>query len=133
MNNTIIKSVGALIAGFLCIFVLSVATDHALEAMRLLKVEPFFFNPWWIIVIVIVCRCGYTIAGGYITGKLAPTKTMQHVLILGILGLIMNIMGAVMLWNIAPHWFSVLLVLLFLPCVWIGGKLGIANSSEKIG
>jgi hypothetical protein len=121
--NTTLKSIGAIIAGFICVFVLSIATDHALEAMGLLKVEPYFSNPWWIILIVIICRCIYTITGGYITARLAPKKPMEHVLILGIIGLILNIIGAVMLWNIAPHWFSLLLIILYLPCVVMGAKL----------
>lgn len=72
-------------------------------------------------------RTLYTIAGGYITARLAPDRSMAHAMMLGFVGLAAAIAGVVFTWNkgpeFGPKWYPLALVVLALPCVWVGGKL----------
>jgi hypothetical protein len=121
--NKILKSVLAVLAGLITVFVLSVVTDHLLELGGFMSVEPFGFNPWWICIVVIISRCTYTIAGAYFTAKLAPSRPMVHAMVIGIAGLITGTSGTVMMWGNGAHWFLLVLTILPIPCAWIGAKL----------
>ena len=48
-------------------------------------------------------------------------------LALGVVGLVVCTAGAVATWNrgpeFGPHWYPLALVVLSLPCAWVGGKL----------
>ena len=72
-----------------------------------------------------IYRSIYTVAGGYITAALAPDPKIRYVLILGIIGVAASTLGAVVTipMKIAPTWYPIALVVLALPCVWLGGKL----------
>jgi hypothetical protein len=52
---------------------------------------------------------------------------MQHALALGVVGLLLSIVGAVVTWNgepaFGPHWYPLALVVTALPSAWLGGKL----------
>jgi hypothetical protein len=71
-------------------------------------------------------RLLYTIAGGYITARLAPRSPMRHVAVVGILGSIAGIAGAITaisLANLGPNWYPIALAVTAFPCVWLGGVL----------
>ena len=78
-------------------------------------------------VLATAYRTIYTVAGGYITARLAPNKPMGHVWTLGVIGLLAAIAGTVATWNkgpeFGPKWYPLALVVLAIPCVWLGGKL----------
>ena len=122
MNKTL-KNILAILAGFVAIFILSAGFDTILEKANLLTLDQFNSNPSYIIAIVIICRAIFIAAGGYLTARVAPSRPMQHALILGCLGVLVNISGTVMMWDKTPHWFPVLLNILPLPFAWIGAKL----------
>ena len=52
---------------------------------------------------------------------------MGHALLLGALGLFVNVLGTALTWNkgpaFAPHWYPLVLIVLALPTAWLGGKL----------
>jgi hypothetical protein len=77
------------------------------------------------VVTATIYRSIYTVAGGYITAALAPNPPMRYVLILGIIGILASTLGAIATipMGIAPIWYPIALVVLALPCVWLGGKL----------
>jgi hypothetical protein len=120
------KSALALVAGFFFIVTLSLVTD---EILHLLKVYP----PWEqrmsdpLFVLAAAYRLVYNVAGCYLTAKLAPNRPMRHALLLGWVGVFVASMGAVATWNhepsLGPHWYTVALVVVALPCAWLGGKL----------
>lgn len=78
-------------------------------------------------VLATAYRTIYTVAGGYITARLAPNKPMGHVWTLGVIGLLAAIAGTVATWNkgpaFGPKWYPLALVVLAIPCVWLGGRL----------
>ncbi len=126
MSTSIFKSIGAVIAGFLVVAILSVVTDMILEKIGILPdaTNPALTLPW-MLVLALIYRSLFTMVGGYITAKLAPTKPMQHVYALMILGLLGGTAGAVSGWNLGNHWYPVLLAVTGPLFVFIGGKFSL--------
>jgi len=122
MNKNILKSIWAILAGFLFVVVLSVATDMLLEKTGLMKM-PFDYNAGWFIVLVIGYRSLYGITGSYITASLAPSRPMRHAMIGGFIGFVLSIIGAIIMWDKPPHWYAISLIVLALLSAWLGGKL----------
>jgi MFS family permease len=120
------RSIGAVVAGFLGGAILSLATDAVLHATGV-------FPPWGqpmsgsLFGLATAYRTVFNILGCYIAARLAPRNPMKHALVIGAIGLVVSIIGAVATWNkgpeFGPHWYPVLLVVLCLPCAWIGGML----------
>ncbi len=118
-----LRSGAALFAGLVTIFVLSIGTDVLLEKNGYLTTAAFSRNAAWVIALVLICRCLYFVLGGFLAAKLAPNNAMRHALIIGCIGVALNILGAVMTWDATPHGFSLSLILLAFVCSWLGGKL----------
>lgn len=124
MNNTL-KSMGAVLAGFLTVFVLSTVTDFILEGLGVFPpiAEGLFIT--WMLALALAYRTVYTILGGYVTAKLAPNKPMRHTLILAFIGTAAGTLGLVATWNLGlgPRWYPIMLAVLAFPSVWAGGYL----------
>lgn len=119
-------SVGAVLAGLILIFVLSMATDELLHATGAMSRGPLpMRGAEGLILGLLAYRLLYSIAGCYLTARLAPSHPMRHALALGVIGLVFSIMGALMnsQQSLGPAWYPWMLVLLALPCAWLGGKL----------
>ena len=124
MNKNIFKSIGAVIAGFLAVFVMSYGTDALLGFVGLLPSGQLpLYGSELLVLTVLVYRNIYNVIGCYITARLAPSHPMRHALVLGVLGLVGSIAGALGGQGLAPAWYSWMLVVLALPCAWLGGKL----------
>jgi hypothetical protein len=127
MNKNTLKSIGAILAGVITIAVLSNGTDAILEATGVFppvkEQMEHGFTTAWMVILAFVYRLIFTVAGGYITAALAPNRPMRHAMILGIVGVVLSLLGAIATWGITPAWFSISLIVLALPCVWLGGKL----------
>ena len=124
------RSTGAVLAGFVTVFILSLATDQILHVLKI-------YPPWGEIMsdrlfaLATSYRVVYTVLGGYITARLAPYRPLRHALLLGYIGLALSIVGAAATWNhvppLGPHWYSLAIVATSLPCTWVGGKLAVAQ------
>jgi len=120
------RSIGAVFAGVLAIVVLSIGTDMALHAAGI-------YPPWGepmadaLFLLATGYRIVYGVAGSYIAARLAPDRPMQHALALGVVGLALSIVGAVVTWGrgpeFGPAWYSVAIIAIAMPCAWAGGKL----------
>ncbi len=125
MNANLLKSIGAVLAGFIIVIVLSIGTDFALESLGLFppQTEPEAYTAG-MLTIALTYRCVYTMGGGYVTALLAPNRPIRHAILLGLVGIIAGSIGVVMAWNLSPeHWYPISLVITALPCTWLGGKL----------
>lgn len=128
MNITILKSIGALLAGFVVVVVLSFVTDVVLHALHV-------FPPWGqsmvgfdgALLLATIYRTIYGVVGSYVTARLAPDRPMGHALAGGGVGLVLSILGAAVTWNkgpaFGPHWYPLALIVLAMPQAWVGGKL----------
>jgi hypothetical protein len=47
----------------------------------------------------------------------------RHALVLGSIGLVLSIAGAVAMWDAGPAWYPLALAASALPCAWLGGRL----------
>ena len=79
-------------------------------------------------------RTIFAIAGSYLAARLAPTRPMLHALILGVIGFVISSLGTIATWNAGPEferkWYPIALVLISIPCGWLGGKI-LQVSSNK--
>ena len=131
MKNSIFRSIGAVLAGFAAVVLLSTVTDTVLETNDLMKI-PFLDNPWWLMLLVAIYRSIYTVAGCYIAASLAADRPMRHALTLGGIGFVVGILSSAAMWKDLPAWFAVLLVAPALPCAWLGGRLQSAGKNKWI-
>jgi hypothetical protein len=125
MNKTTLKSIGAILAGFVTVFLLSVVTDLILEKLGIFppRTEPQSYTSL-MLLFALVYRCIFTVGGGYVTAKLAPDRPMRHAVILGSIGIVAATIGVVVAWDLSPeHWYPIALVVTALPCTWVGGRL----------
>ena len=122
----ILRRTGAVLAGALAGIVLSIGTDVVLHATG---VFPPSGQPMSgaLFLLATAYRAVYSVAGSYIAARLAPDRPMQHALVLGVVGLVVSIVGAVVTWNrgpaFGPHWYPLTLIALAMPCAWAGGRL----------
>ncbi|MDB5209280.1 MAG: hypothetical protein JWQ30_107 [Sediminibacterium sp.] len=117
------RSIGAVLAGIILIVILSTVTDLILEKTGIFPSPENGLFITWMLVLALVYRCVYTIAGGYLTAALAPQRPMKHGIILGLIGIVMGSIGVVVGWNLSQHWYPISLVVTALPCIWLGAKL----------
>jgi len=122
----ILRSIGALLAGFVLVVVLSIGTDVALRATGAF---PPLGQPMAeaLFLLATAYRTLFAVAGSYLTARLAPHHPMAHALAGGAVGLALSIVGAVTTWDrgpdFGPHWYPLALVATALPCAWTGGRL----------
>ena len=130
-----LKSIGAILAGLMVVIVLSIGTDLVLEKAGIFPTYPQPLKIGWMVLLATFYRSIYAVMGSYIAAVLAPNRPMRHALLLGFIGLGLNIIGVLVIWGPGsesefskvaqqtPAWYSVALVLLALPCAWFGGRL----------
>ncbi len=130
MAKSILKSIGAILLGFIVGAALSIGTDVVLTKTGIMIGDPFRDNPGWLILIIIIYRFIFNATGCFITARTAPNKPMVHVLIIGIVGTILGIVGSVTMWDKAVAWYNVSIILISLPSAWLGGKLFILKHKQ---
>ncbi|MGQ0657906.1 MAG: hypothetical protein ACT4NU_07405 [Chromatiales bacterium] len=118
------RSTGAVLSG-LAVFVLSLGTDQVLHA---LEVYPPWGQPMHnpgLDLLALAYRCVYAVVGSYIAARFAPRNPMRHALALGVVGFVLSLAGAITTipMDLGPDWYPILLVLIALPCAWLGGVL----------
>lgn len=121
----IVKGIGAILAGIIFIVVSHTGTDFVLEKLGIFPPPAQGFHITWMVVTATLYRSIYTVVGGYITAALAPDPPMRYVMILGLIGLALGILAAIITipMKLGPAWYPIALAVLALPCVLLGGKL----------
>jgi hypothetical protein len=78
-------------------------------------------------------RVVISVAGAWLTARLAPAKPMTHAMILGYVGVVLGLAGLAATWNagLGPRWYPVALVILAIPQCWAGGKIYEAMSGTR--
>jgi len=121
-----LRSIGAVVAGLIVIILITTLTDMLMHGSGIFPPagEAMTTSLW---LLATAYRFVYGVAGGYITARLAPHRPMMHALALGFIGLFISLVGAVATWNLGPgfgpHWYPLALVVIAVPCAWLGGKL----------
>jgi len=121
-----LRSVGALLAGLLAIVILSTATDMVLHATGVFAPpgQPMA-NALWLLATAY--RILYGVVGCYLAARLSPDRPMRHAMLLGIVGVVVSVVGALATRGkgpaFGPTWYALALIAIALPCGWVGGKL----------
>jgi len=126
------RSVAAVFLGFVAVVLLSLGTD---EVLHLLKVYPPWGEPMrepGLNFQALTYRCVYGVLGSYLAARFAPRAPMRHAMILGIIGLVLSILGAIgaTMADLGPLWYPVALVVTALPNAWLGGVLHRKSHAE---
>jgi hypothetical protein len=76
-------------------------------------------------LLALAYRCVYGALGSWIAAALAPRRPMLHAMILGGIGFVLSIAGALTMMplHLGPDWYPIALILTALPCAWLGGAL----------
>jgi hypothetical protein len=120
------RSIIAVIAGFVAVAGLSLATD---QLFHVLEVYPPWGQPMYgtgLYLLALSYRIVYTVLGGFITARLAPRAPLRHVIVLGIIGLIAGSAGVVVamtMGDLGPTWYPIAIAVTAYPCTWLGGWL----------
>jgi hypothetical protein len=119
------RSVAAVLAGFAAVVILSLATD---QVMHVLKVYPPWGQPMFAtgpLLLALAYRCVYAVFGSWLAARLAPARPMRHALVLGAVGFVVSLLGAVATIPLAlgPAWYPISLVVTAMPCAWLGGLI----------
>jgi hypothetical protein len=122
----------AVLAGLAANVVLGLGIDQVLHATGV-------YPPWGqsmsdsLFGLATAYRVLIGVLGGYITAWLAPDRAMRHAIALGIVGVIVSTVGLVATWNagpaFGPRWYPLVLVLLAIPCAWLGGRIAVGKRS----
>lgn len=123
MKQSLLKSIGAILAGFMLGAILSIAADAVLEKLNFFSTENFKYTSTSILLLIILYRFAFNATGCYLTAKLAPQKPMLHVSIIGVLGTVLSILGSVIMWDKTVPFYNIAIILISFPSAWIGGKM----------
>ena len=118
------KSIWAVVAGVLFIIVATTIVDVLLHLMG---VFPGMNQPLTdtLAALATAYRIVISVAGAWLTAKLAPQDPMKHAMILGVVGVGLGTIGVIATWNLGlgSRWYGIALVVLSIPQCWLGGKL----------
>ncbi len=118
------RSIVVIVAGFFFIGLLCFGADAVLRT-----VAPGAFSPSGgtdnvpVLLTTLVYVLAFAVTGCYLTARFAPHSPVKHALVLGVLGLVFNVAGAIGMWETAPAWYHVVSVLTTMPAAWLGGRL----------
>jgi hypothetical protein len=119
-----IRSIVAVVSGFLLIALLSFGTELALMAAMPALFESDGSTSSVAVLVLTIGYVGlYATLGCYLAARLAPNRPMRHALGLGGLGLLFNIAGSWYAWAMAPAWYHVISLLLVMVWAWLGGRM----------
>lgn len=120
-----LRSIGAVLAGFVAVVVLSIGADAVMHAAKVFPPDDkAMFDPG-LNLLALAYRTVFGVLGSFIAARLAPSEPMRHALILGAIGFALALLGVIVTFNmnLGPHWYPIALVVGALPGAWVGGWL----------
>lgn len=131
--SNVLRSTCAVLAGWVLVVALSLGTDHLLQQF---KVFPGWGQPIFdpgLNLLALSYRCLFSCLGSFLAGRLAPHRPMLHAMILGVMGLLFSLLGAMAAIqnHFGPSWYPLALAAAALPCAWFGGWLAQIRRQES--
>lgn len=117
-----LRSVGAVLAGFLTIGILSTAIDAVLHATGVYPPAPQIMSHG-LFALALSYRIALGVLSGYVTARLAPHRPVAHALALGLVGVVLSTAGSIAMWAYGPAWYSLGNIAIAVPCAWAGARL----------
>ncbi len=120
-----LRSVGAVVAGLVVIAAFSTITDVVLSAVHVYPAVGTPLRDPALYLLALAYRTAYSIFGCWLAARLAPSAPMRHALVLGAIGVVLSIVGVIanIVADLGPNWYPIALVIVALPCAWVGGAL----------
>lgn len=119
------RSAAAVALGFLVMGGLAVVTDVVLRGLGVFPAENAMTTS--LLVLAMAYRMLFTVAGGYVTARVAPRKPLTHAVVLGFAGTVIALAGAAAVARQAPgttpRWYPLGIIGATLPCAGLGGIL----------
>jgi len=124
------KSFWAVVAGLLFTILITTLVDIAMYSAEVFTHPPLTDRQ---ALLATAYRIVVSIFGAWLTARLAPQKPMKHALILGAIGTVLGLIGAIVTWNlnVGPHWYAIAVAALALPQCWLGGWLYEMTSGRR--
>ena len=119
------RSILAVLIGFVLIAGLSLGADAIL-----LNLMPAAFTPGGrlddpaMLTLTLAYVFVFAVFGCYLTAVIAKRRPLLHAMVLATIGLVLNVLGTAIRWQMAPAWYHIVALALVLPAGWIGGALG---------
>jgi len=129
-SHSFLRSGGAIVAGFASIAVLSTVADGTLHAAGLYRMDGTIM-PDGLFALALGYRAAFGVLAGYIAGRLAPNHPARHAVILGAIGTLLSIGGAIALWDAGPHWYAIGVALICIPTAWLGARFDRRRASRR--
>ena len=129
----VIKSILAVLAGIVFIFITHTVTDLVLESLGVFPPPSEGLHVQWMVATAFAYRTILSIAGCYLTARLSPSSPMLHALIIGFIGLAISTAAAIVFipMNLGPAWYPIALAISSIPCAWLGGWLESTRRERK--
>lgn len=126
------QSALAVVAGIAFIIITHNLTDLLFHLAGIFPWE--HLNETWMAATALGYRIVFQVAGAYLCARLAPSRSMLHALILGVIGLVFGTAAAALAipLDLSPVWYPVALAASALPAAWFGGKLYLLSKEANI-
>jgi hypothetical protein len=129
-----LASAGAVVAGFIVTALASTAADGVMHAAGIFPSAPRLMSDP-LFALAAANRALFTVAGGYVSARLAPDGPMRHAWILAGIGLVAGLAGVVAYYamgegELGPAWYAVSIPVEAISCVWLGGRLAASRRSS---
>lgn len=112
----------AFVVGFATVAALSMATDAVLHSTGIYPTDGLVGSDANL-GFALAYRTAFTVLGGYIAAWLAPANKLRLAIILGAVGTVFAVLGAIAMWSVGHNWYPVALAALALPSTTLGGWL----------
>jgi hypothetical protein len=106
------RSAGAVLAGLVTVIVTHTGTDAIMHAVGVFPPAGQVMGSG-LFALAAAYRILFTVLGGYVTARLAPSKSLEHALVLG---------GGP---EFGPLWYPLALVVTALPTCWLGARIAL--------
>ncbi len=131
----LLASAVAVAAGFLVTAVASVVTDAAMRAGSIFPSSPERMSDA-LYALAAAYRALFTVAGGYVTVRLAPSRPWRHAWILAGIGLLAAVIGVIAFYRIGgaqlgPAWYPLSILIEAVPCIWVGARMALGTNAER--
>src|SRR5258705_13308420 len=118
-----LRRIGAVLAGFVLVFVGHPATDFALAALGVFPPLDKPFADQRLFLIALGHRMAWQVLAGWLVARLAPDHSMRHALVLAAIGTAAAIVGAGGMRGGGAAWDPIALAVSGVPTHWVGAPL----------
>ncbi len=116
-----VRSILAVILGWACVGILVVASDAVMMKLFPNDYVHGTIPPDSLAAISLATSTLWSIAGGWVTARIAANRPWHHILGLIVWGELMGIVSTVMTWGQIQNWYQIGLLLMWIPAVVAGG------------